>query len=229
MDARRRDAIRAALVEHRARPDAEDLLALAILFSIEARDDLASTFAREWSTREAFSPRTPIAALILWIASDREEAALVAARFGPIPQGWFSQAAESMHAFLQAADAAPADGLRWIIRPAPTEGLRKQPTSVGALVRRLAFMRMRAHAELGERDEAAKEAHAVVGSHGYRAYDPHVQAPCLEFDVRLVDRLQVSPAEVREARTMIASHPDVEDPVWLLREGSLLRREADRA
>lgn len=220
---RSRHTMRESLTAGRDLLSVDDAFHLGVRFSIELRDELAADFARTAVARGLERAKLPIAAVVLWIAGARDEALEVVAGFDADASGWGTQAAESLKTFLDAR-AAPGE-VREILAPRPAEGRLKNQATVGALVGRFALLRMRAAESDGRDDEAAREAWAVIGFHGYRGYVLHLQATDAEFDRRLVDRLAVTPDEVLEAHTIIGRRPDVPPPEWFLMEGRLMRRE----
>jgi hypothetical protein len=201
----------------------DDLIRLAVRLSIEFLDDMAVAFVRTAIDLGLEPPRTPVAATVLWIAGEREDARRQAARFERSANGWGSQAAKSLAAFIH-AQAAPLEEKILMLAPPASEGLHKRPATVGALVGRLALVRMLAYSALNLPADAALEAHAVIFAHHYRGYDLHMQGRDQEFDVRLVDRLAVTPDEVLEARAIVDANSEVQSPEWLLMEGRLIRR-----
>lgn len=209
------------------RPDLLDpdaLLTLAARFSIEGRDDLAVDFADAAMAHRLEPRRLPVAGAVFWIAGLIDRAQQATFGYEPDAQGWWSQAASSLDAFLRTAGSPPTEVLRLLTRP-PSEGLIRRPASVGALVGRAAYLRMCAFRELGALADAVSEAHAVDTAHAYRDYSLHVQAADLEFDRRLLDRLAVTAEELAAVRDLIARHPLIPAPTWSILEGELVRRD----
>ena len=140
----------------------------------------------------------------------------------PDPFGWATQASRSVAAFLAATDAEPHEVLALCAAGAGTERPGTSIASVGALVGRLAVLRMRAYLALDDRVWAAREAGAVVTYHAYRGYALHMQGPDQEFEVALTDRLAVTATEVAEARAVIEGTGAPEVGRLVLSEGALV-------
>jgi len=226
LDARRRREVLDHLDRHRAAMHPDLLLRISVRLSIETDDARAAACARAAIDSGLPADRLPVAALVLWIHGDREGARDAAAGFASASRGWGNQAAASL-AMLVAGLSEPDPAKRiGILAPSPpAEGLVKRPATVGALVGRTAFLRAQAFARLGRGDEAVAEAEAVVRLHGRREYDLHLQAPDAEFDVRLGDRLAVTPDEVQDARAIVAAHPEIGPHHPFLLEGSVIWRD----
>jgi hypothetical protein len=215
-------AIREYLDRHRTKMDEEDLLRLAVRFSIERRDTFASTFAHGALEAGIRPTRTPVAAIVLWISGERRAAAQAVSLFERDEFGWWDQAAESLALFITVSSAAPERQVD-LLRGGVNDATLRRPATVGAMVARLAFLRMRAFSARGDWEEAVSEARAVITTNGYRDYDLHMQRRDSEFDVRLLDRLAVTPDEVLEAKALIETYPELEATRWLLHEGKLIR------
>ena len=210
------------LDDGRGRLDSATLLTLGVRLSIEARDDLAARLVRTALSAGLRSPELPAAAFVLWTAGHRSEGLEVCDAFDTEAADWHTQAGMSLMTFMRTADADPATVLR-LAASLESEGLITQPPAIGALVARLALHRMRAYASQAHGEEAALEARAVITYSSYRDYDLHMQGRNAEFDVRLVDRVQVTPDEVLEARRIIEAHSGIDPPRWMLTEGKLIR------
>ena len=219
---RQRQSMRNYLAEHRDGLDPVWMLRLGVRFSVESLDEIAMNFIRGAVANGLDSQQTPVAALVLWIGGDRCGAKVIAETFELDQTGWFTQAARSLQSFIRATAVGPQQALQ-ILATNESEGLVRHPATVGALVARLAFLRMKALVQLERWDEAVREAYAVVATHGYRDYDLHVQGLCSEFDVRLTDRLAVTPDEILQSRLLIAAHRELDPTPWLLIEGQLVR------
>lgn len=182
-----------------------DLLRLVVRLSIERSDGRVTALARHLASRGDLPPSSPpVLGLVLWLGGAPEEGREVARREPAWPDevGWRTQAARSLAAYLAAVDATPAVVLELCSAVGPTGEPDGSIASVGALVGRLALMRMRAHVARGDLVRAALEAAAVVEHHGYRSYVLHTQWPGQEFEVALVDQLAVTRAELAEARAL---------------------------
>lgn len=209
---------RRAIVAHLAvRLDAcstRDLLRLVVRLSIEVADGPAMTVARHLATRSDLPPSAPpVLGLVLWLGGARSEGREVA-QLEPAWHdtfGWPTQAARSVAAYLMAADAAPGTVLELCAVTLGTGSRDGSIASVGALVGRLAFMRMHAHLRRGDLVRAGREAAAVLEYHAYRGYMLHAQWPGQEFEAAFVDRLAVTPAELADARALARRAGEVAD------------------
>ena len=221
-----REVILAAILRDEHLATSSDLVRIAARLSIELRDDDAVALARRLVARGELRQVEPeVLAQVLWYAGEREEAEGVAAI--PVPsrdtQGWYTQATDSLAAFRAAQDADPATVLDLLARD--QESYRSGIATVGALVARLALMRMRAALALGQAERARWEALAVVLYAGHRGWELHVQQVAVEFEVAFVDRLAVTDEEIAEARAVTGPiGPD--DQVPRLYEGRILIPEA---
>lgn len=210
-----------------------DLLRLAVRLSIEGADRRAMTVARHLATRSDLPPSAPpVLGLVLWLGGARDEGREVA-QLEPAWHdtfGWPTQAARSVAAYLVAADAAPGTVLELCAITVGTGRGDGSIASVGALVGRLAFMRMHAHLRLGDLVRAGREAAAVLEHHAYRGYELHAQWPGQEFEAAFVDRLAVTAADLADARALArraGEIPDALDCRLVLSEGRLRLRMAD--
>jgi|GEM_PF-3650476 len=222
---------RAALIEH-LRAQAQvcstgDLLRLVVRLSAEGSDEHAVPLAAGMARRGDLPPvAPPVIGLVLWLGGAREQGR-AAAQLEPAwsdPFGWATQASRAVAAFLAATVSDPPGVLALCSVGADGEHSVRSVAAVGALVGRLALMRMRAHLALGHVGEAVREARAVVSFHGYRGYDLHAQVPEQEFEVALTDRLTVTSEELGEAVAVLESAGPAETDLLVLSEGVLALR-----
>ncbi len=214
------------------RPEAcptDALLRCVVRMSVEGADERAVPLATHLAGRPDLPPSAPpVLGLVVWLGGAHEEGR----RLAHVPPGWrddfgwATQASRAVAAFLDASAADARGVLELCARGDDAERPRSSVAAVGALVGRLAVMRMRAYLALGDRSWAAREAGAVIAFHGYRGYDLHMQGAHQEFDAALTDRLAVTPTELDEARVALAAAgADVDDVGRLvLSEGVLLLR-----
>lgn len=179
------------------------MVPVAVRLSIEFRDDEAVDLVWHLVERDDLEPHHPaVLGLILWIAGNRDEAVPVSA-LPPAEEddfGWYTQAAISLNRFIRASNSDPATVIELLAAGEGTEQPGRPIATVGAMVGRLALMRMRAYLALEQWDLAVLEARTVLEHHGYRRYELHAQPPDREFEVALVSRLAVTPDELLEAR-----------------------------
>lgn len=220
---------KAALIEHlRSQADvcpSPTLLRLVVRLSIERQDADAARLAQLLARREDLPPTAPpVLGLVLWLSGARAQGIELAGRPPAWHDafGWATQASRAVAAFLAAADATPQEVLDICAAGPGTEHPGSSIAAVGALVGRLAFLRMRAYAALGDAVWAAREAAAVLAQHAYRGYDLHMQSPDEEFEGALADRLCVTPAEVDEARAVLDTAGGADIGHLALHEGRLV-------
>lgn len=210
--------IRAGLLRRSRYGSTASIVALAVRLSIECRDEDAADLARALAARNDLQPHhPPVLGLIIWIAGYRDGAVqlsdLQASRTDEL--GWWTQAARSLQSFIRASSGEPHTVIELLAYSEHTEYPDKSIATVGAMVARLALMRMRAYLAMEHWGQAGREARAVLAYHGYRGYELHVQVPDFEFEGELVARLAVTPDELLEAREVaerLATHPERDTP-----------------
>lgn len=226
-DARAR--LRVSILGHRENVWEDSLRSMTALLSIELRDKEALLLADTLATRDEISLSTSaVVAVVYLVAGERGVArSTIAPAATALEEGsWWTAASCSVLRYIQALDARPRDVLTLLATSDQDERPRTGLATVGALVARYSLMRMRAYLTLGDDVWAAREAHAVIRYHRYRGYDLHMQTPGLEFDVRLLDRLTITPEELREADAVTTAHSADDDEVApMLYEGRVLWRD----
>lgn len=225
---RERSAIREWLRNNFDNGATEDMIRVAARLSIEFHDDTAAKVALSLSERNDFGPHhSAILGLILWIAGRREDAAALSETptQGEDSFGWGSQATYSIRCFLRASNEKPSKVIEWLTPSNRGDGGFSVAT-VGAMVGRMAILRMRSYIALGDSARAAREASVVLLHHGYRRYVLHTQNSNGEFEVELVSRLAITPDELCEARRVLESFDDkARWSATYLAEGVLFQQE----
>lgn len=202
-----------------ARLSRDELVPTAALLSVHGADGQAARLAQAaLPLLEPADPDLATLALVLFLAGRRDEAATAASRFvdrmaelraadSPAAgHGWWTQAREGLATMLLAWHATPQAAAA-VLAARPVEMHRRNRAGVGAMVPRLAHLSMRAHLATGDVAEARRQAAAAVATTAYRRYELHLQASDLEFDVRLTDRLALSPDELHHARAVATPDP----------------------
>ncbi|MCO7274082.1 hypothetical protein [Cellulosimicrobium cellulans] len=209
---RARRALRAYLLAS-VEGDEPGAVPLATRLSIDL-DDAAAVEVVHRVTRTdpaAWREDASVLAFVLWVGGRRDAAGRVLEEFDAhaCSGGWACVARHSLADYLRMSSG--------VVPPqvvASTRGAQEYRTgiaSVGALVGRLALMRRDACAEVGDAEQARLSGVAVLRYHGYREYDLHLQAADLEFDVRLVDRVAVTPDELFATRVAVDACPPTPD------------------
>ena len=226
LSAAHRSELAARLLDRPEACPTDALLGCVVRMSVEGADERAVPLATHLAGRPDLPPSAPpVLGLVVWLGGAHEEGR----RLAHVPPGWrddfgwATQASRAVAAFLDASAADARGVLELCARGDDAERPRSSVAAVGALVGRLAVMRMRAYLALGDRSWAAREAGAVIAFHGYRGYDLHMQGAHQEFDAALTDRLAVTPTELDEAQVVLAD-ADADVGRLVLSEGVLLLR-----
>lgn len=209
---RPRRALREYLVAHVSGAET-GAVALATRLSIDLHDDAAVEIVDRVVRTDlaVWRESAPVLAFVLWVAGRRDDASRVADEFDrhTCGQGWGCVARHSLVDFVRmSSGGVPA---QVIASTREAQEHRSGIPSVGALVGRLALMRLHACVAIGEIEQAMLSGVAVLRFHGYRDYDLHLQAADLEFDVRLLDRVAVTPDEVFATRASVDRCPPTPD------------------